>query len=125
MIHIDTHIAIWLFNAETERLSAAATATLSENLIGYSPMIRHELDLLEQRDRLPAPSASAILRYLGTAFAARESGLAFDTIIDASQPLVWTRDPFDRLIVATAIAEGVPLITADRDIRDNFENAVW
>lgn len=125
MIHIDTHIAIWLFNAEVERFSVAATACLAENPIGYSPMLRHELDLLDQRGRLPAPSASAVLRYITEAFAAKESRLAFDVVIDAAQPLVWTRDPFDRLIVATAMAEGVGLVTADRDVRNNFEYAVW
>jgi PIN domain nuclease of toxin-antitoxin system len=37
----------------------------------------------------------------------------------------WTRDPFDRLIVANAMADGAPLITADETILANFRDAVW
>jgi PIN domain nuclease of toxin-antitoxin system len=37
----------------------------------------------------------------------------------------WTRDPFDRLIVAQAAIESVRLLTKDRTIRRNFAGAIW
>ncbi len=38
----------------------------------------------------------------------------------------WTRDPFDRFIVAHAKAKGfTQLIPADRKIWDNYPRAVW
>jgi PIN domain nuclease of toxin-antitoxin system len=38
----------------------------------------------------------------------------------------WTTDPFDRLIVAQAIANSnAKLITRDRLIRKNYPQAVW
>ena len=39
--------------------------------------------------------------------------------------LRWTQDPFDRLIAAQAVADGVPLLTADRRIRAHLDLAVW
>lgn len=37
----------------------------------------------------------------------------------------WTRDPFDRLIVANAKAAGAPLITKDERIRKHYRRAIW
>ena len=39
--------------------------------------------------------------------------------------LSWTRDPFDRLIVANAITDGVRLLTVDENIQKHFQNAFW
>ena len=37
----------------------------------------------------------------------------------------WTREKFDRLIVATSQATGIPLLTKDRNILANFKLAIW
>jgi PIN domain nuclease of toxin-antitoxin system len=38
----------------------------------------------------------------------------------------WTRDPFDRIIVAHAKANGLaPLLTKDELILENYSNARW
>ncbi|HTA43492.1 MAG TPA: hypothetical protein VK789_13645 [Bryobacteraceae bacterium] len=40
--------------------------------------------------------------------------------------ITWTMDPFDRLIVAQAMANhGAYLITRDRLIRHHYRGAVW
>jgi len=39
--------------------------------------------------------------------------------------LSWTRYPFDRLIVAHALAYSAVLCTRDRRIRDNYSHATW
>ncbi len=46
-------------------------------------------------------------------------------IIKAARTFAWTRDPFDRLIVANAMADGARLVTADETIRRHFAGAVW
>jgi PIN domain nuclease of toxin-antitoxin system len=60
-----------------------------------------------------------------------EAGL---TICDHPFPIIaeialgetWTRDPFDRIIVAQARANGVaPLLTKDEAIQKNYSNARW
>lgn len=35
------------------------------------------------------------------------------------------KDPFDRLIISTAIAEGMPLVTADEDIKKYDIRWIW
>lgn len=37
----------------------------------------------------------------------------------------WTRDPFDRVIVAQARLAGLPLLTRDRHIRQHYDKAFW
>jgi len=39
--------------------------------------------------------------------------------------IIWTRDPFDRLIVAHAIKANCNLLTKDEKIRKNYAHAVW
>jgi len=39
--------------------------------------------------------------------------------------LSWTRDPFDRLISAHAIATETVLVTKDRNIREHVSLAWW
>ena len=46
-------------------------------------------------------------------------------VISHAMTLTWTRDPFDRLLVATAMLHKAPLITQDRTIRENYAEAVW
>jgi PIN domain nuclease of toxin-antitoxin system len=35
------------------------------------------------------------------------------------------KDPFDRILVAQAIAEGLPLVTADRTLRNYAVETIW
>jgi PIN domain nuclease of toxin-antitoxin system len=37
----------------------------------------------------------------------------------------WTRDPFDRVIIAQAEVESVSLLSRDQPMRDHFKRAVW
>lgn len=46
-------------------------------------------------------------------------------VAGAAADLTWTRDPFDRLIAAQAIAANAPLVTADRTILANLPLATW
>src|SRR5258708_2447219 len=43
-----------------------------------------------------------------------------------SLPIAYPKDPADRIIGATALVEGIPLITADRGIRNSRAlNTIW
>jgi PIN domain nuclease of toxin-antitoxin system len=44
---------------------------------------------------------------------------------ELASTLTWTRDPFDRLIVAHALVFGEPLLTKDRHIRKHYRHAFW
>ena len=51
--------------------------------------------------------------------------VTFDTVIKSAMKLNWTRDPFDRIIVATSQMRNCNLITADQTILNNYEKATW
>jgi PIN domain nuclease of toxin-antitoxin system len=46
-------------------------------------------------------------------------------LVETALSLTWTRDPFDRMIAAHAIALDAPLITADRVLLDRLPQAIW
>jgi len=49
----------------------------------------------------------------------------FAAVVGAALTLDWTRDPFDRIIVAQASHRESPLLTADQNIREHYSAAVW
>jgi PIN domain nuclease of toxin-antitoxin system len=49
----------------------------------------------------------------------------FLDVVDAARGFAWTHEPFDRLIVANAMADGAQLLTADEHILRRFKDAVW
>ena len=48
-----------------------------------------------------------------------------EAIADQALELDWTRDLFDRLIVAQAALDGAALVTTDKVIRKHYSKAVW
>jgi PIN domain nuclease of toxin-antitoxin system len=56
----------------------------------------------------------------------RMSDLPFNDVANVAVGESWTRDPFDRMIVAHARLDGVaPLISADARVRANYIRALW
>jgi PIN domain nuclease of toxin-antitoxin system len=49
----------------------------------------------------------------------------FERVVQAALQEKWTRDPFDRLIVAHAKAAHAPLLTVDQTITKHYERAVY
>ncbi len=49
----------------------------------------------------------------------------FHTIIKKAQDIKWTRDAFDRIIVANCLVRDSKLLTKDRNILKHFEYAVF
>ncbi|MEK7835888.1 MAG: PIN domain nuclease, partial [Pseudomonadota bacterium] len=50
---------------------------------------------------------------------------SLETVMERALGLVWTRDVFDRLIVAQATLDDAELVTSDRLIRKHYPKAVW
>lgn len=48
-----------------------------------------------------------------------------EQVFDLAVECIWTRDVFDRLITAEAETSGFVPITKDKNIRANYEKAVW
>jgi PIN domain nuclease of toxin-antitoxin system len=88
-------------------------------------MVFFELELLFEIKRIKQ-SARDIQRKVEFELGVRLCDLPFATIAAAALDEKWTRDPFDRLIVANAKANGFAwLISADESIRQHYPRAVW
>ena len=124
MIRLDTHVVVWLYTGETEQLSAGAIAALEENQPVVSPMVQLELTYLHEVDRLRVGGAD-IIADLARRIGLQLSDAPLDALVETAAALTWTRDPFDRLIVADALVAGTALVTKDRAIHDQTAVALW
>jgi PIN domain nuclease of toxin-antitoxin system len=124
MTYLDTHAAVALYQGEPAVFSAAAREALEEDTdIRISPMVLLELEYLHEIKRIRVPA----LRILGSL--AAEIGLTlcdmpFSEVARQAVEERWTRDPFDRLIVAQAKANDATLITRDRTMRRRYARAL-
>ncbi len=124
MIQLDTHVVIWLAERRAARLSALALRLVERERLEISPMVVMELETLHERGRLKT-DPERLLDAVDDDFNFLRSEARFGAVIDAARSFAWTRDPFDRLIVANAMADGSRLLTADATILANFKDAVW
>jgi PIN domain nuclease of toxin-antitoxin system len=69
--------------------------------------------------------AEAPLSALRRSIGLQVADVSLATLVQAAVDLDWTRDPFDRMIAAHAIVENVPLVTADRTMREHLSLATW
>ena len=89
-----------------------------------SPIVGLELEYLFETGRMTT-SASAILQALGRDLGVQLCDLPFADVISTALRQSWTRDPFDRIIVAQAALRRAPLMTKDATIRAHYDRAVW
>ena len=123
--YLDTSIVIWLEAGLTERISAKAQQRIENSDLLISPMVLLELEFLREIGRLKT-RIEPVLSHLGQAIGLSVCQLPMAATITAALQLSWTRDPFDRLIVANAAANNAAaLITSDERIRSMYQNAVW
>lgn len=123
--YIDTQVAVWIALGELDRLSPSATEHIRATDLLISPTVVLKLEYLYEIQRFTLRSQD-IIRKLEHEIGARVCGLGFPEIVAVGLGEKWTRDPFDRLIVAHAKANGLsPLVSADRIIRQNYVRAVW
>lgn len=124
---LDTHTLIWAL-AEPERLSLRARAAIasSANDAFVSMASAWELAILEglSRVKLGAP--------LATVFTARLAALRIRLLPIQLQHLAALatlpqhhRDPFDRLLVATALAERLTLVSSDERLGAYGAQVLW
>jgi PIN domain nuclease of toxin-antitoxin system len=124
MIYLDTHVVVWLFAGEVERLSPKARESIEHQELRVSPMVLLELDFLWVIGRIQI-AGQPILDDLASRIGLGVCTRPFGEIIAAASRQTWTRDPFDRIIVGHAAAGEAALLTRDQTIRDNYPRAVW
>lgn len=121
MILLDTHVLLWLLS-DTQKLSAAANQAIAQARKDGAPLAICSISLLEisilarkQRIQIGA-SLEALLVDIESKFAVLPI-LARACARLPEFPEDYPGDPVDQMIGATALAEGVPLVTADEKIR--------
>lgn len=126
MIHLDTQIVAWLYLRKSRNLGDAAQSLLRRTSAPMiSPLVIVELEILTELGRISPPSVPAMIAALEDQIGLVQSDASMAAVSEAACRFAWTRDPFDRLIVANAIADGAMLITADQVILRHFDKAVW
>jgi PIN domain nuclease of toxin-antitoxin system len=123
-VFLDTHVVVWLFSGEAARLSRNAKATIEANDLVISPAVKLELTYLQEIGRLQAP-ADVMVRDLAVRIGMQVDGESFERIIEHALRSLWTRDVFDRIIVAHAQVNEETLLTKDAVIRKHYGKAVW
>jgi PIN domain nuclease of toxin-antitoxin system len=109
VILLDTNALIWVHTGHARGRALARTSGLY-----ISPVSLLELAFLEETKRVRlAPGARAALG--NDARWTIDNPMSID-LFDAAVDLDWTRDPFDRLLVAHARLRGWRLATGDRAI---------
>jgi PIN domain nuclease of toxin-antitoxin system len=120
VILLDTHTLVWLVN-DPGHLSVEATAAIRKSDrsggLAISAFSLWELAWLVSRRRLEVlGTVDAFVRRISSRTAIRP--ITAEIAVLASQfPAAYPGDPCDRLIGATALAEGILLVTKDRGIR--------
>ena len=124
MIYLDTHIVVWLYAGLLEKFSQSIQAILNENEILISPIVRLELEYLYEIERVREP-AHVLVADLADRIGLRVCEKDFNAVVSQAIKLTWTRDPFDRLIVANAALNDNILISRDQNILDFYPHARW
>lgn len=124
MIYLDTHVAVWLYVPKTDLLSDIARRRIDDDDLYVSPMVLLEIEFLREIGRLSV-GAEAIYQELHQKIGLRICELEFLPTIRSALDLVWTRDPFDRVIVGHASAADKDLLTRDELILANYPRACW
>jgi PIN domain nuclease of toxin-antitoxin system len=129
VILLDTHVLIWLAN-EPAKLSRRATeairASSQSGGLAISAITLWELAWLATHRRLDLTgTVDAFVERISSRTAIRP--VTVRVAVLANQfPADYSADPCDRLIGATALAEGVALVTKDARIRTSRQvTTIW
>ena len=124
MIYLDTHVVVWLYSGETELFPATAIQLIEDNELLISPMVLLELQYLLEIKRIIV-EPTIIFDNLSETVGLQKCRSSFGRVIAESMRVTWTRDPFDRIITATAAMHSAILLTKDDQIRREYSLALW
>lgn len=122
---IDTHTFLWMA-AEPERLSSRARQVCTSEDLILSVASVWEIGIKFQLGRLPLPGEpeayiSRLVRYAGISILPIHYRHA---LAAAALPMIH-KDPFDRLLAAQCIAEGLACVSKDEILRQFGVEVIW
>jgi PIN domain nuclease of toxin-antitoxin system len=125
VIYLDTHVVAWLYASGSDALSKHAAESIEGSAdVRISPMVRLELQYLYEIGRVAEPAAK-VVDALAATLGLTACTASFASVVYEAEKLEWTRDPFDRMIVAQAALHGAKLVTKDGTMHANYSGAVW
>ncbi len=123
MIYLDTHAAIRLRAGDLDWIDRQTRKVLETSDILISPMVLLELRYLHEIGRLKL-DPDVLVNDLGATIGLRVCQIPFHEVVREASSVGWTRDPFDRMIVAQAMAQRAHLLTKDASILENYRKAI-
>jgi PIN domain nuclease of toxin-antitoxin system len=124
---LDTHALVWALGSP-DRLSPRARATIADQatVVFVSLTSAWELAILESlgRVRLKVPLATLFTDGLA-ALRFQLLPIRLPYVVAVSELPQHHRDPFDRLLVATARAERLTVVSADREFKRYGVPVLW
>lgn len=124
MILLDTHVVVWLYEDPGRLIPEPVRERLEADPLALSPFVRLELQYLHEVGRISVPP-QAIVDELTPTLELVLTDPPSALVCHTATELSWTRDPFDRLISAHALATRTALVTKDRTIREHLPYAWW
>ena len=123
--YLDTQVAIWLAGANTRKLPHKALSFIEKADVRISPMVVVEFGYLYELGRIVLTPQQIVYK-LNAELQCTVCEYPFPIIAEIAIGETWTRDPFDRLIVSHAKANGrAALVTPDELIAEHYPNVVW
>ena len=115
-----------LMQGNAKRISRTAQALIGRaTTLLVSPVVTVEMEFLFELQRVKLQWREVEAK-LGGEIGLQVCEQPFTRVCQFAIEESWTRDPFDRIIVAQAKANGLaPLISSDERIRQHYTRAVW
>lgn len=124
MIALDTHVVVWLHAGETDLLPEFGCFRLENEPGVICPLVLLELEYLYEIERI-VYSADTIIADLEADIGLKICSAPIASTLREALKLKWTRDPFDRMIAAHALAHDFDLLTKDEMILKRCPKAFW
>lgn len=124
IVFLDTHVVVFLYAGELDMFSNRVLQMINENRVYISPIVKLEIKYLNEIGRVkqkPDIIIDALNDEIGLTF----SKNSFEKVVNQAIHFEFTRDPFDRIIVADASLNNSYLISKDDIIMKNYKNAIW
>lgn len=123
--YLDTNVVVWLADGKLRKLSKDAERVIKQADLLVSPMVLLELEYMFDLRRIKLRSREVQLK-IERELGVQICGLSFRNIAATAIDEGWTTDPFDRIIVANAKANGfASLISADEEFARHYTRTVW